>query len=31
VLELNAGRAAVLDIVPGDVVHARAFGNAKTP
>jgi uncharacterized membrane protein (UPF0127 family) len=31
VLELNAGRAAVLDIVPGDVVHAKAFGNSKAP
>jgi uncharacterized membrane protein (UPF0127 family) len=31
VLEFNAGRAAALGIAPGDVVHARAFGNAKTP
>jgi uncharacterized membrane protein (UPF0127 family) len=31
VLELNAGRAAALDIVPGDVVHAKPFGNAQTP
>jgi uncharacterized membrane protein (UPF0127 family) len=29
VLELNGGRAAALGIVPGDVVHARAFHNAK--
>jgi hypothetical protein len=27
VLEINAGRAAALGIVPGDVVHAAAFGN----
>jgi uncharacterized protein len=31
VLELNAGRAMALGIVPGDTVHAQAFGNAKTP
>jgi uncharacterized protein len=31
VLELNAGRAAALGIAPGDVVHAKAFGNARTP
>ena len=31
VLELNAGRAAMLDIAPGDVVHAKAFGNARAP
>jgi uncharacterized membrane protein (UPF0127 family) len=29
VLELNAGRAEALGIVPGAVVHAKAFGNAK--
>lgn len=31
VLELNAGRAEALGLVPGDVVHANAFGNAKNP
>jgi hypothetical protein len=31
VLELNAGRAAALGIVPGDVIHAQAFHNAKQP
>ncbi len=30
VLELNAGRAEALGIIPGDVVHAKAFGNAKS-
>jgi uncharacterized membrane protein (UPF0127 family) len=30
VLELNAGRAMDLGIVPGAVVHAKAFGNAKS-
>jgi uncharacterized membrane protein (UPF0127 family) len=28
VIEINAGRAAALGIVPGDKVHARAFRNA---
>ncbi|MGH6872273.1 MAG: DUF192 domain-containing protein [Rhizomicrobium sp.] len=31
VLELKAGRAEALGIVPGDVVHANAFGNPKKP
>jgi uncharacterized protein len=31
VLELNGGRAEALGIVPGDVVHAKAFGNTKAP
>jgi uncharacterized protein len=30
VLELNGGRAEALGIVPGDRVHAKAFGNAKS-
>ncbi|HEY2071891.1 MAG TPA: DUF192 domain-containing protein [Rhizomicrobium sp.] len=29
VLEINAGKAMELDIIPGDVVHAKAFHNAK--
>ena len=29
VLELNAGRAEALGLVPGDGVHANALGNAK--
>jgi len=29
VLELNGGKAAELGLVPGDTVHAKAFGNAK--
>ncbi|HEX3754746.1 MAG TPA: DUF192 domain-containing protein [Rhizomicrobium sp.] len=29
VLELNGGRAEALGIVPGDVVHAKAFNNVK--
>jgi uncharacterized protein len=31
VLELNAGRAAALGIVPGGVIHAQAFHNAQKP
>ncbi|HTQ13994.1 MAG TPA: DUF192 domain-containing protein [Rhizomicrobium sp.] len=31
VLELNGGRAEALGIVPGDIVHAREFGNAAKP
>lgn len=30
VLEINGGRAAALDIQPGERVHNAAFGNALT-
>jgi uncharacterized membrane protein (UPF0127 family) len=29
VIEINGGRARALGITPGDLVHARAFGNVK--
>lgn len=31
VLEINGGRSAALGIVPGDMVHADALGNAISP